>query len=200
MATIYQLKPRFQALLRPLSSRLVRSGVTANGITIAAIALSLISGAVVIAASDHPALLLVIPPTLLLRMALNALDGMIAREFKQSSRSGALMNELGDVISDTAMYLPFGLLPGVQPLLLALTVLLGVISEMAGVVAVQIGADRRYDGPLGKSDRAFAFGLLALLLGLGIPAGEWFSIVLAGLCLLATMTVVTRSRAALITR
>ena len=32
--------------------------------------------------------------------------------------------------------------------------------EMAGVVAVQIGAERRYDGPMGKSDRAFTFGLL----------------------------------------
>lgn len=197
MATIYQLKPRFQTLLRPLCSRLVSSGLTANAITIAGIVLSLLSGAVVIAATDHASLLLLIPPAILLRMALNALDGMIAREFNQSTRRGALLNELGDVISDTATYLPFGLLPGVQPLLLALTVLLGVISEMAGVVAVQIGNSRRYEGPLGKSDRAFIFGLLALLLGLGLPAGEWFSVVLVGLCLLAAITVVTRSRAAL---
>ena len=34
---------------------------------------------------------------------------------------------------------------------------------LAGIVVVPLGACRRYDGPLGKSDRAFAYGLLALL-------------------------------------
>ena len=36
-------------------------------------------------------------------------------------------------------------------------VVLTLVSEMTGVVAVQIGASRRYDGPMGKSDRAFVF-------------------------------------------
>ena len=72
-----------------------------------------------------------------------------------------------------------------------------MLTEMAGVVAVQIGASRRYDGPMGKSDRAFVFGLLGLLLGLGVHAGRWTDIVLAVVALLMALTVFNRSRRAL---
>lgn len=197
MASIYQLKPRFQALLRPLAAWLVRCGVTANGLTVAALLLSAAAGGAVLLQPTRHWPLLLLPPVLLVRMALNALDGMLAREHQQASRRGALLNELGDVLADTALYLPLGAVPGLPPLLVAFTVLLGVIGEMTGVVAIQIGASRRYDGPLGKSDRAFAFGLLALLLGVGIPAGSWCWLTLLLLSLLAGATIVTRSRAAL---
>ena len=39
--SLYQLKPRFQALLRPLVARLAAAGVTANGVTCAAMLVSL---------------------------------------------------------------------------------------------------------------------------------------------------------------
>ena len=54
--------------------------------------------------------LLLLPLVLFLRMALNAIDGMMAREFGQKSRLGAVLNELGDVLSDACLYLPFALL------------------------------------------------------------------------------------------
>jgi CDP-diacylglycerol--glycerol-3-phosphate 3-phosphatidyltransferase len=76
-------------------------------------------------------------------------------------------------------------------------VLLAVVSEMTGVIGVQIGASRRYDGPMGKSDRAFAFALLALLLGVGVPAGWWVNALLALLVVLLVVTIVNRARAAL---
>lgn len=197
MVTIYQLKPRFQAMLRPLASGMVTAGVTANGLTVAALILSALAGGAVLLDPQQRWPLLLLPPVLLVRMALNALDGMLAREHGQASPVGAVLNELGDVLADTMLYLPLGAVKGLPTLLIALTVVLGVISEMAGVVAVQVGAPRRYDGPLGKSDRAFAFGLLALLLGLGVPAGAWCSTALGLLSLLATATIVLRSRAAL---
>jgi len=117
--------------------------------------------------------LLLIPPALLLRMVRNAIDGVLAREHSLQSPLGGFLSELGDVCSDPVLYLPFALVPGVAAPLVVLVVILGIIGEMASVVAVQIGAGRRYDGPMGKSDRAFVFGLLALLLGLGVPAGWW---------------------------
>ena len=40
-------------------------------------------------------------------MALNAIDGMLAREFNQKSRLGGYLNEITDVVSDAALYLPF---------------------------------------------------------------------------------------------
>src|SRR5262249_27273532 len=141
--------------------------------------------------------LLALPGVLFLRMALNAIDGMLAREFAMKSNLGAVLNEVGDVVSDAALYLPFALVTGVSPHLVVAVTVLAVIGEMTGVVGVQIGASRRYDGPLGKSDRAFAFGLLALLLGCGAPRGEWVSSSLGGPPAGGALPIVTRARRAI---
>ncbi|MBK6422661.1 MAG: CDP-alcohol phosphatidyltransferase family protein [Gemmatimonadetes bacterium] len=197
MASIYDLKPKFQALLRPLTRALFGMGVTANQVTVFAALLSALTG---LALLLHPAArwpLLLVPAVLFARMALNAIDGMLAREHGQKSRLGAVLNELSDVLADAALYLPFGAVPWVSPRLVVGIVVLAIVSEMAGVVGVQIGASRRYDGPMGKSDRAFAFGLLALLLGLGVPAGRWINVGLAVVALLAAVTIVNRCRRAL---
>jgi CDP-diacylglycerol--glycerol-3-phosphate 3-phosphatidyltransferase len=42
--SVYDLKPRFQALLRPVSNTLARAGVTANAVTIGAMVGSFIVG------------------------------------------------------------------------------------------------------------------------------------------------------------
>jgi CDP-diacylglycerol--glycerol-3-phosphate 3-phosphatidyltransferase len=76
----------------------------------------------------------------------------------------------------------------------ALVVVFGIIGEMAGALGPMIKASRRYDGPLGKSDRAFAFGLLAVLLGVGIAPGVWTSVYLAALLALSAITVLNRAR------
>ena len=197
MASIYDLKPRFQALLRPLTRWLAGAGVTANQVTVFAALLSAAAGLVVFLRPAAGWPLLLIPGVLFARMALNAIDGMLAREHGQQSRLGAVLNELSDVLADAALYLPFGSVPWVSPRLVVGIVVLAIVSEMAGVVGVQIGASRRYDGPMGKSDRAFAFGLLALLLGLGVPAGRWINLGLAVVALLAAATIVNRCRRAL---
>jgi len=157
MASVYNLKPRFQGLLRPLSNRLAAAGVTPNQVTLAAMMLSLAAGTVVALFPDRRWPLLLIPLVLFLRMALNAIDGMLAREHAMQSRLGAILNELGDVVSDAALYLPLCWVPGLSPVLVVAVVLVAIIGEMTGVVAVQIGASRRYDGPMGKSDRALVF-------------------------------------------
>ena len=197
MASVYDLKPKFQNLLRPLCAGMARAGVTANQVTLSAAFLSTALGVAV--ATSHAARwpLLLLPPFLFLRMALNAIDGMLAREFNQKSRLGAVLNELGDVISDTALYLPFAVIPAVPPLLVALVVAIAIMTEMAGVVAVQIGATRRYDGPFGKSDRAVFFGALALAFGLGMQAGLWSTIALVVAALAGLVTLVNRARGAL---
>ena len=197
MASIYDLKPRFQALLRPLNASLVSAGITANQVTLLALLISLILGAAIALFPDGRLLLLLMPLWLFLRMALNAIDGMLAREHDMQSRLGALLNEMGDVISDVALYLPLALVPGLNAALVVLVVIAGVMAEMAGVAAVQIGAARRYDGPFGKSDRAFAFGSLCLALGLGADPGGWSDGLLGLMLLLSIITLFQRGRKAL---
>ncbi|SDV46146.1 CDP-alcohol phosphatidyltransferase family protein [Chitinasiproducens palmae] len=194
MISIYQLKPKFQSLLRPLVRKLHARGVTANQVTLAACAVSLVCGAIVaIAATDvHPAVFWLIPTWMFVRMALNAVDGMLAREFGQASALGAYFNELCDVIADSALFLPFALLPGVWPAVVVLVTLLAVFTEYAGVMAPLIGGTRRYDGPMGKSDRAFVFGLLAAGVALGWLSFVWLNTAFVLLSLLLAWTIWNR--------
>ena len=195
--TIYDLKPAFQNLLRPICRALAAAGATANQVTLAALLGSLFVGLLFAFNPDSRWAAWLIPVWLFVRMALNAIDGMLAREHHMQSRLGGILNELGDVVSDTVLYLPFALVPGLWPWLIVTIVILSIITEMAGVAAVQIGASRRYDGPMGKSDRAFVFGLLALLLGLGISPAWWMNAALVLVALAAILTVYRRSARAL---
>jgi CDP-diacylglycerol---glycerol-3-phosphate 3-phosphatidyltransferase len=197
MLSIYGIKPKFQSLLRPLTVKLAQAGVSANQITLAALILSVITGVALIFATQMPQIYLLVPLVMFIRMALNAIDGMLAREHNMKTPLGAILNELCDVVSDTALYLPFALLPGVSPWLIELLVIAAVISEMTGVIAVQIGASRRYDGPMGKSDRAFVFGAIALALGLGLPSASWMNELFGVILLLTLATVVNRAHKAL---
>jgi CDP-diacylglycerol--glycerol-3-phosphate 3-phosphatidyltransferase len=197
MASIYDLKPAFQGVLRPLTRALAAAGVTANAVTVAAAVLSLLVGIALALAPASRGRLLLLPATLLVRMALNAIDGMLAREHGQKSKLGALLNELGDVVSDAALYLPLALVPGFDARLVVGIVGLAALSEMAGVLGPTIGASRRYDGPMGKSDRAFAFGLIALLLGLGEQPGSWLVVVQGAILALLLVTVWNRAARAL---
>ncbi len=196
MISVYDLKPKFQNLLRPIVKLLAANGITANQITIAAMLLSFMVGATIYLFPSQWALLLV-PAALFIRMALNAVDGMLAREFNMQSSLGAILNELGDVFSDMALYLPLVIIAGVNGVLIVFIVLLAVISEMTGVIAVQIGATRRYDGPMGKSDRALVFAAITLLLGVGITPGIWLDVSLSVVLALLVFTIVNRVNKAL---
>lgn len=163
MISIYNIKPKFQQLLRPVLVKLHGMGVTANGITWSAIVLSFTMGGFFYW-KPSGFMLIVLPVSLLVRMALNALDGMMAREYKMQSKKGELLNELGDILADIAMFLPLILLEGLHSLVLFAFVILGVVNEFTGVLAKAINGERRYDGPMGKSDRALLVGLTLLLL------------------------------------
>ena len=197
MASIYNIKPQFQALLRPLTNKLATRGVTANHVTLAAAGLSIVAGLAILLGREHRQILLLLPIVLFIRMALNAIDGMLAREHNMKSALGAILNELGDAVSDAALYLPLATVPGFRPWMVVIVVLLAVLTEMAGVVAVQIGASRHYEGPMGKSDRAFVFGALGLALGCGVESGRWLTVALAVLMVLLVLTVLNRARKAL---
>ena len=161
--SIYDLKPKFQNLLRPLVIKLEQRGVTANQVTLTACTISVILGLILTALSGYHWLFILIPIWLFVRMALNAIDGMLAREFNQKSRLGGYLNEITDVVSDAALYLPFAFVHPFDALQIGLIIWLSALTEFCGVLGQVQGKTRRYDGPLGKSDRAFLFGVLGLV-------------------------------------
>ncbi len=197
MPSIYQLKSRFQDLLRPVCRALADRGVTANQVTVSALGLSVAEGLALWFLPDHPLPWLLLPLVLFVRMGLNAIDGMLAREHGQKSSLGAILNELGDVLADAALYLPFALLPFISAELVVGLLVLAIIGEMTGVIGVQIGASRRYDGPFGKSDRAFLFGLSGFLIGLGLTAPTLYLVLFGAGFVLSGVTIWNRARASL---
>jgi CDP-diacylglycerol--glycerol-3-phosphate 3-phosphatidyltransferase len=194
--SVYDLKPRFQAMLRPIVRSLAAMGVTANQVTLLAAFMSIAAGAALYFWHDRRALL-ILPAVLFLRMALNAVDGMLAREHNQKSALGAILNELCDVVSDAALYGALIFTGFFNTYFIIPIVILAIITEFAGVLGQALGASRQYQGPMGKSDRAFVFGLLALIIGLGTPVGMWLTIVLAVITLLLCITILNRCRATL---
>ncbi|MBV7569601.1 CDP-alcohol phosphatidyltransferase family protein [Pseudomonas sp. PDM27] len=194
MPSIYQIKPAFQNLLRPLVQRLFNKGTTANRITLMAGIGSVLVGAIIAAFVHHPWVFALVPVWMIVRMALNAIDGMLAREFGQQSRLGAYLNELCDIAADCALILPFALLPDVSQWLVLLATLLALFSEYSGVLGPMIGASRRYDGPMGKSDRAFVLGVVAAGIALGWINALWINGVFAIIAVLLLCTLINRVR------
>jgi phosphatidylglycerophosphate synthase len=192
--TVYRLKPAFQRILRPWVGWLARRRVTPNGVTVAAFVLCLAYGAVMAATPASPWILLLMPAVLLARMVLNAMDGMLAREYGQASRLGAALNELGDVAGDAALYLPLALVPGFPSGLVVVLVVLAALAEMAGVMVQAVGRQRSYKGPMGKSDRAAVLAVIAFVVGIGIAPGWWLDPALALIVALLLVTIANRVR------
>jgi CDP-diacylglycerol--glycerol-3-phosphate 3-phosphatidyltransferase len=167
MRSLYALKPGFQALLRPLVDGLARAGVSPNAVTLGSLAMCAGYGALMAATGSATALLL-LPAVLLVRMALNAIDGMLAREHGMATTLGARLNEFADALSDLCLYLPFMAVVTPAGLVLA-AVLAGILAEFAGVLCGAHGGERNYQGPFGKSDRAAFFALIAVAVPLLHP-------------------------------
>ncbi|MCG3879612.1 alpha/beta fold hydrolase [Psychrobacter sp. Ps6] len=180
--SLYQLKSNFQDQLRPISNALVEQNVTANQVTVSAVLLS-VGTAYVVAkpAVEKQRLWLLLPSSLFVRMALNAIDGMMAREHNQASTLGAVLNEVGDIVADTALLA--SLLPHVadqksdasvislsahQQHIFSL-IALSISTELLGIASDAVLGNRANQGPLGKSDRAFVLGALGAVMGIKTP-------------------------------
>ena len=164
MISIYKLKPKFQKLLQPLLLLLKRTGVSPNHITVFTIFFSLLIGYILLLAIDNSFWFIIVALGLLIRMMLNALDGMMANQFNLQSKLGEILNEIGDVISDIAIYFPFLYFEAIKSEYVILFIFLSIINEFCGVLAKLISGSRRYDGPMGKSDRAFLVGIICIVL------------------------------------
>lgn len=192
--SIYDIKPAFQNLLRPLTQKIADKGISANNVTIFALILSAILGGLMWKFECANWTLYLLPLILFIRMALNAIDGMLAREHDMKTDLGAYLNELSDVASDTFLYLPLIFLPHVDKIIIIFIIITAIIGEMAGILSWAINGTRRYDGPMGKSDRAFVFGALALGVGFGILDTYWLNFFLHVVLVLSVYTIFNRCK------
>lgn len=197
MISVYKLKPKFQQLLTPVLLFLNKNKITANQITISSILLSVVIGILFWYADTSKWFFLSLPIGLLVRMALNALDGMMARKFNQTSKLGEVLNEVGDIVSDVIIFFPLLKFQPESLYLIVIFIVLSVINEFAGLMGKIVGKERRYDGPMGKSDRALILGLYGLLLFFGVTITEISNYIFGIIILLLLISTYTRLKKSL---
>lgn len=196
MLSVYSAKPAFQRLLQPVVDIMAEQGIRPNSVTVAAFVASCAGGLCIVLYPAAAWPLLLLPAVLFVRMALNAIDGQLARQCQRETRLGLLLNELGDILSDCILYLPLAWVPGLNAGYVMLLVILSVAAEIAGIVAIQKAGRRSFAGPMGKSDRALAIGMLSLMIGIGTDPGRWSDVMLIIVNLLLIATIFNRSKEA----
>ena len=193
--SIYKLKTKFQNLLMPICRKLVDLKVTPNQITLTTVLLNIIFAGIIYKFSNFTYLFLIVPIFLFLRMALNALDGMIANKFNQKTKIGIFYNEAGDVVSDTVFFYVFLSVIRVNEMYNLLFIFLSALSEYIGVVTVMVDNKRHYEGPMGKSDRAFLISLLAIIYF--FIGNQYFDYILILAIILLIFTIYNRIKSSL---
>lgn len=179
MLSVYQLKSRFQDLLNPIMLKLYRANVSANQVTLGVFISSLVMAGMLY---FIPSLMIwfALPVFMLIRMAGNAIDGMLARQYNQQTDLGFMLNEITDLLADAALLLAFSAVTGFDAYWLVSLLLLTWLSEFIALMGQIIMGERHNSGPLGKSDRAVFLSVFAILIGMGIDSLElsfWFFII-----------------------
>ena len=201
MPPMFDMKSRIRTLLRPMLQKLVEVGVTPAQLDWTALGLSALVGALIAVMPavlpDTTQPLLILPLVLMLRATLETLADMLADAIRPRTARDTLLSEIGAAGGDLLLYLPLALIPGVPGALVVVLVALGLCTEIAGLAALRIGASRRWEGPMGRTDRAIVFGLVGLILALDRTAAGWLGWLLIPASAMALATIINRMRQAL---
>lgn len=165
---LYRSKNAIARGLNPVVERLERLGVTPDAVTLAAIPVGFLAGALLLLSPTAPVALLGVPALAALRLVLNLLDGSLARRTGRMHPRGELYNELGDRLADVAFLAPVAFLPGADRTTVLLGVAGAIFASFAGVVPRAAGSERIYRGILSKPGRMIllsAFAVAAFVVG-----------------------------------
>ncbi|MFK3797552.1 MULTISPECIES: CDP-alcohol phosphatidyltransferase family protein [unclassified Pseudomonas] len=185
-----------QKCLHPLAKTLFDDGVRAIHVTLCAGLISVAVGVLVAAFALNDWIFILIPIWILIRMLFNAVEASLISEFGQHSRLGNCANELSRVIAETALFLPFAVIPKVSLLLVLLVTLLAIFSEFAGLLGPLIKASRRRDGPMNSHVRMLCFAIFGVGISSGYVLTAPINITLAIMAILLLVTIFNRIRRA----
>lgn len=194
MPTLF--KTWLQKLIHPLARLLFDDGVRAIHVTSCAGLISVAVGVLVAAFAFHPWVFVLVPIWMIFRMLFNAVVAVLISEFGQHSRLGTCAHELSRVVAETALFLPFAVIPKVSMLLVLTVTLLAIFSEFAGLLGPLIKASRRRDGPMTSDLRLLCFGIFGAGIGSGYVLTAPINIALAVITVLLLLTIITRIRKA----
>jgi CDP-diacylglycerol---glycerol-3-phosphate 3-phosphatidyltransferase len=150
---LYARKPGFQHRLAGLADWLARREVHPDALTYLAVVCGLIGGLALALGTRSASLLWLVPPLAGVRLAFNALDGMVATRRDMARPWGKVLNEFADRLSDLAFLGPLLLVPGSSDVLVAAALCATLLVSYIGVLAEAAGSQRQYGGVMGKADR-----------------------------------------------
>lgn len=161
---IYSIKPRFQRFLSPIKNLLIKYKVHPTTINILALIIS-ITGGISLYLSDRYLLLLIyIPFMAFIRTALNALDGLVAREQKiRNQKFGEVLNEIIDRLSDVVIFIGLAFTSYINFPLASVTIILILLNSYLSILSKAAGGSRQYGGMVGKADRMLYLSLATIL-------------------------------------
>jgi phosphatidylglycerophosphate synthase len=178
----------WQKALKPIVDLSVRRQVHPDVFTYSAIIISVIGAiGLYLAGSNHLWLWLIIPCAFL-RLLLNLLDGLVARELQLADAFGEVKNEFGDRIADVAIFfgLGFGGYVDIRLVFLLLTLILCI--SYLGILGKAVSGERVYSGIFGKGDRMISLAIFTLYPAISgnLASFDWF-LALASFAALTTL-------------
>lgn len=184
------LKSRSTGWAAAATAALLKTGISADQVSIIGVLISLAGAWAAIEAPGNPALYLVAAACVQLRLLCNMLDGLVAVEGGRKSAYGPLFNEVPDRIEDSLFLIAFGYAAGL-PWLGFTTALLAAITAYVRALGGSLGFAQDFTGPMAKPHRmaALTVGAVAAFVE-ALVAGTGYALQLA-LWIIAIGTVVT---------
>jgi len=195
------LKSRGTAWAAAAARVALATGISADGVSIVGIVISLIGATVLVTEVGAPWHFLLGAAAVQLRLLCNMLDGMVAVEGGRKSLYGPVYNELPDRIEDSLLLIAAGAAAGFDGLVFGmLAALLAAICAYVRLLGGTLGQPQDFVGPQAKPHRMFV-----LTVGLIAAFVEYFarwpvyrpshilSLALAVICFGTLVTIVRRT-------
>lgn len=191
MNGLYAIKPWFVRSLGGIEDRLVARRISADALSVAAVAISG-SAAIVLGAGSlvHPWWWFGVAPLAFVRLALNALDGSVARRTGTARPFGKVLNEISDRSSDILLIAPLALF---VPAALVIGALIVVsVTSTCGLLGHVVGGDRLTVGPMSKADRCAILAVASLVAAASNVGEDAFAVALVVIISGGLVTIIRR--------
>jgi len=160
---IYKVKAQFQRVLNPVKNIFIKLKISPTAINVWAVVFSILMGLAFFYSSQYRLLLIAVPFLAFLRIAYNALDGMVARETKAKNQKwGEVLNESLDRLSDICVFVGLAFTSYMNFQLVAVCLIVTLFSSYLGIVSKAAGGKRMYSALMGKADRMFYLSVAAV--------------------------------------
>lgn len=181
-------RKRVAPILEPIAAGLARIGVSPGVVTVVGLIVTIIGAALIAAGYLFAGAL-----TAAIGVALDALDGPLARKLGTASERGAFLDTMSDRFGEIAVWVGLSVYLGEEPRLLVLCIVALAFSLLVPYVRAkaEIAGLEGKGGWMGRAERMILILVGTMVVGLGAPILEpllWVFVVLTG------FTVVQRIR------